>query len=96
MITNLNVTEDLDELVFTWDQLETAQCPSIEYNVIANGCGSCEQRLSENVARCTNVERGQTCTFSVYADICGDHTASDNLTLTIKQPGKGLPLLLCI
>ena len=93
MIANLsriNFTENSEELTFVWDQLKVSQCPSIEYKVDDNGCGLCKRSPSENVARCTNVdsERGQTCTFLVYTDVCGDRVESKTLTVNIEPSGK--------
>ena len=73
------------ELSFTWEPLIITDCPSLLYNIEATeGCGVCPNSMSasDNFATCTNIQRGKSCTFSVFLDLCGDLIRSDAVTVS--------------
>ena len=75
------------ELSFTWEPLIVTDCPSLRYNITASeGCGACPNSVLDNVANCTSVQRGKSCTLSVFVNLCSNLIRSDPITVST---GKG-------
>ena len=78
------------ELSFTWEPLIIMDCPSLRYNITASeGCGACPNSVLDNGITCTNVQRGKSCTLSVFVNLCSDLIRSDPITVST---GKGVYL----
>jgi hypothetical protein len=86
---SLNPLHQIDspqgKLSFAWEPLIITECPSLRYNIVATeGCGVCptSRSASENFITCTNVQRGKSCTFSVFVNLCSDVIRSDAITVS--------------
>lgn len=80
-----------EELVFTWDLMNSAYCSSIDYTINATeGCGVCSvPRNQRETATCRqNTMRGSTCIFSIKANVCGDQIQSDAIVVNTESSGK--------
>lgn len=85
-----------EEVRLTWDLVNASYCSSIiDYVVNATGgCGNCSVSEDENIATCQDVGRGIMCTFSIFANVCGDHIRSEDIYIipttpsTISESGK--------
>lgn len=82
-ITNLRLSTDA-AVVLTWDLVNASYCSSVDYVVNATeGCGSCSVSQERNTATCRDARRGISCTYFVFANVCGDHIRSEtNIKLT--------------
>ena len=90
-ITNLSRIGDgsSKDLTFSWNPLNATDCPTVVYIINATlGCGSCPKHVSANNATCTGVRNGETCTFSVYATICGNKVMSEVMKFMTELPGE--------
>ena len=93
MITNFYRDRSMDDssevVMLTWDIVNASYCSSIDYVINATeDCGSCSASEA-NTATCRDVRRGITCTFFIFANVCGDHIRADtNVTLESGSPSS--------
>ena len=84
MIRNLRSRDGSSEpVMLIWDLVNASYCSSIDYVVNATeGCGSCSLSQERNAATCRGVGKGIVCTFSIFANVCGDHIQSETILIT--------------
>ena len=86
---NLRQIGSAEELAFTWDLINSSYCSSINYTINATeGCGVCSvsRNQQEKTATCRqNAIRGDTCIFSIEANVCGDQIRSEALVVNTES-----------
>ena len=76
------------ELIFTWVP-PSQYCPLLTYYIIAEDCGTCQNKSALMNTTCSNFTPSSVCTLSVHSVICGN-LVSTNPSNVVTVNLKGL------
>ena len=79
------------ELRFNWSPVAPAECPTVQYNILASNCGNCPTTTNHTTVTCIDIPmNGSVCKFSVETVVCGNVVGNESDPVIIRSALEGV------